>query len=158
VFSDLIHLTCDAIETPEKDLQPYMDLILKSTPPIVSDSPAESDEETVPTILWSFFFKIPKCTNCDRPAGSMLKSGLKMCCGPRFELDYDLAIAQAKLIFENLYANEEFLPRAPDPDEIIFGDETEDVDKAAVNLEASAGETDASGFAVDSKDDGDKLE
>jgi hypothetical protein len=128
-----------------------MDLILKSTPPPTTDKPDESPEEPIPTILCSLFFKMPKCSNCDRPVGSALKPGLKVCCGPRFELDYDHAIAQAKQIFDEMYVGEEFLPRAPDPDEIIFGEETEDGDKEAGNLEASAG--DASGFA-DTPSDG----
>lgn len=43
-----------------------------------------------------------------------------MCCCPFFELDFDESIQQAKNIFKNIYPEEEFLPRAPDPEEIVI--------------------------------------
>lgn len=33
---------------------------------------------------------------------------------------------QAKNLFSKIYPTEEFLPRAPDPDEIIIGDDNDD--------------------------------
>lgn len=41
--------------------------------------------------------------------------------GPQHELDLDLAIQQARDIYRGMYPQEEFLPRAPDPEEIIIG-------------------------------------
>lgn len=35
---------------------------------------------------------------------------------------------QAKDIFNRIYPDQEFLPRAPDPEEIIIGDEADDND------------------------------
>jgi len=47
--------------------------------------------------------------------------------GPRPELDFDLALQEAELIYKQLYPEDEFLPRAPDPEEIIIGgDESEE--------------------------------
>ncbi len=43
------------------------------------------------------------------------------CSGPRFELDYDASVAEARRVFGRMYPGEEFLPRAPEPDEIIVG-------------------------------------
>merc|ERR1712126_532105 len=43
--------------------------------------------------------------------------------GPQHELDFDLAIENAKSIFSGMFPGEEFLPRAPDPEEIVFGDD-----------------------------------
>lgn len=40
--------------------------------------------------------------------------------GPDFALDYDGSIAEAKEMFLTLYPDEEFLPRAPEPEEIIM--------------------------------------
>merc|ERR1719348_1135630 len=49
--------------------------------------------------------------------------------GPGPELDFDQAIADAKNIYNGMFPEEEFLPRAPDPEEIIFGeDENKDQD------------------------------
>ena len=43
--------------------------------------------------------------------------------GPAHELDFDIDIEQAKEIYKGMFPGEEFLPRAPDPEEIAFGDE-----------------------------------
>lgn len=48
---------------------------------------------------------------------------LILCCGPRCELDYDLAIENARQSYEKMFPGEEFLPRAPEPEEIIIGGE-----------------------------------
>jgi len=51
--------------------------------------------------------------------------------GPMPELDLDIAISQAKNIYTGMFPGEEFLPRAPDPEEIILGDEgNEDINDA----------------------------
>jgi len=57
------------------------------------------------------------------------KQSLYLTSGPHFELDYDLTIASAKKIYASMFPDEPFLPRAPDPDEIILGDPAEDNDE-----------------------------
>lgn len=47
------------------------------------------------------------------------------------ELDYDESIAQARKLYEKMYPDDEFLPKAPEPEEII-GDE--DPADGTVNL------------------------
>ena len=44
-----------------------------------------------------------------------------------FELDFDATIERARVLFGYMFQDEDFLPRAPDPEEIIIGgdDETE---------------------------------
>merc|ERR1711953_766065 len=42
--------------------------------------------------------------------------------GPRHELDLTLAIEAARSVHRKLYPEEEFLPRAPDPEEILIGE------------------------------------
>jgi len=41
--------------------------------------------------------------------------------GPVAELDFDIAIEQAREIYSGMFPGEEFLPRAPDPEEIVLG-------------------------------------
>lgn len=48
------------------------------------------------------------------------------------ELDYDESIRQTKLLYEKMYPGDEFLPKAPEPEEIIFGDD--DATEGTVNL------------------------
>ena len=48
------------------------------------------------------------------------------------ELDYDESIRQTKLLYEKMYPDDDFLPKAPEPEEIIIGDE--DGTEGGVNL------------------------
>lgn len=54
-------------------------------------------------------------------------SNLFLTSGPTFELDFDATIERARVLFGYMFQDEDFLPRAPDPEEIIIGgdDETE---------------------------------
>lgn len=64
------------------------------------------------------YFNISACVQC---ADSIkLPLNCRVACGPFFELDYDQSIQQAKTLFTQIFENEEFLPRAPDPEEIII--------------------------------------
>ena len=56
-------------------------------------------------------------------AGDKKFSNLWSASGPSHELDFDLAIQSARDIYRGMYPEEDFLPRAPDPDEIVFGEE-----------------------------------
>merc|ERR1719193_995989 len=60
--------------------------------------------------------------------------------GPRHELDLTLAIEAARSVHKKLYPEEEFLPRAPDPEEILIGggepEEKEAQEKEAKEREA----------------------
>lgn len=65
------------------------------------------------------YFNIPQCLKCQHSDGEN-RANVHIACGPFFELDYDESIRQAKLMFNEIYPNDEFLPRAPDPEEIII--------------------------------------
>ncbi|KAJ2950384.1 hypothetical protein O0L34_g8627 [Tuta absoluta] len=45
-----------------------------------------------------------------------------VCSGPDAGLDFDRAVEQAAAIFKRIAPDSEFLPRAPDPEEIVFED------------------------------------
>ena len=81
-------------------------------------------------LLWSSKFKLKSASK-----ESKVKN-LTLCSGPIFELDYDQAIANAKKYFSEIYPGEDFLPRAPDPEEIIIGEEEE---KGPENYRRNAG-------------------
>ncbi|XP_058065268.1 rab proteins geranylgeranyltransferase component A [Anopheles bellator] len=127
----LIHITSVAVtENPESDLKPYVKQILNSDYPKATESTvtpenasAEPIENTVSTILYEAYFNIPTCAVCEQTTEGSLPAGIHLTCGPFHELDYDHSIRQAKTIFLELYPDEEFLPRAPDPEEIIIGEE-----------------------------------
>lgn len=85
------------------------------------------------------FFNIPTCGNCETGSSSNSSSstdGVHYLCGPHFELDYDRSIEEARRLFGQLYADEDFLPRAPDPEEIIVAGSEEDTDAVNVAVDA----------------------
>jgi len=106
----LLHITSMSIsDDPKTDLKPYIDKIF--------------DLENPPKLLYAAYFIIPQCRGCDQNITPSSINSIQFTCGPFFELDYDLSIENAKNIFNNIYSDEEFLPRAPDPEEIVMGDE-----------------------------------
>uniref|UniRef100_A0A182K005 Rab proteins geranylgeranyltransferase component A n=1 Tax=Anopheles christyi TaxID=43041 RepID=A0A182K005_9DIPT len=131
---NLIHITTLAVsENPEEDLKPYVTQILSKDYPQLSEMAKKNDsssdtecvlnENTTSTILYEAYFNIPSCLVCAENANVSLPAGLRLVCGPYHELDNDQSIEQAKKIFHEIYPDEEFLPRAPDPEEIIIGEE-----------------------------------
>lgn len=104
----LIHITMHTNDTAETD-----------TKPIIQQLFTDSNE-----IIYSLYFNIPMCLKCKHQKRT--PSGVHLACGPSFELDYDMTIDEARRLFKTIYSEDEFLPRAPDPEEIIIGDEADD--------------------------------
>ena len=120
------------------DLPPFAGTQVKS---LLSDSD---------TLLWSLDFSIK--SGQVGPDIDKHISNIHFCNGPYYELDYDLTIDHAKMICKQIYPDDEFLPRAPDPDEIIIGGD---------NSENKNNETqeEQDGIGDSSKDNGqDKIE
>jgi Rab proteins geranylgeranyltransferase component A len=127
--TDLIHLSTLCESGAQKDLQQFLETFFR-------EDFADNDEnESKPTIVYSAFFEVPiSRKNFDyisKQQGPIFK-----CCGPFLELDYKESIRQSRLLFAKMYPDEEFLPKAPEPEEIIIGDE--DISNAAINLGALA--------------------
>ena len=87
-------------------------------------SPSDIDVDSVlsdkESLLWTLDFKIVS-KNIVINNETVYDSNIFYCNGPYFELDYDLTIEHAKQICKQIYPDEDFLPRAPDPEEIIIG-------------------------------------
>ena len=88
-------------------------------------------------------------------ATSEVASNVRVCSDPRFELDYDLAIDSARQIFASIYPDDEFLPRAPEPEEIVLpgGEEPQTEDKPEESAEDNAREGEADIKQEDDKND-----
>uniref|UniRef100_A0AAR5P4W1 RAE1/2 domain-containing protein n=1 Tax=Dendroctonus ponderosae TaxID=77166 RepID=A0AAR5P4W1_DENPD len=108
----LLHMTTKLVSSPKEDLQH-----------IVSNLLGGNEEDGKPNILWSCYFSLPEAAQQQQKQD--LPENLFLCSGPNLDLDYDAAIHNAKGIFEKMYPGLDFLPRAPDPDEIIIGGEEE---------------------------------
>lgn len=140
---DLIHITCKGSgASPAQDIQPFEQQLFNDT-----------NEKT---ILWTMYFHIPQCMKCQHNLDAA-SGNVHIACGPIFELDYDETIRRAKKMFHEIYRDEEFLPRAPDPEEIIIeGDAvaiTDDVDSTLIEEnDGSPARDNASSSAGDSSD------
>lgn len=76
------------------------------------------DENNVkPKLLWSCYYNqaTADCTHITDKYQNLYVTS-----PPVNELDYDSVIEEAKSIFDTLLPDEEFLPRAPDHDEIVI--------------------------------------
>ncbi|XP_055855161.1 rab proteins geranylgeranyltransferase component A [Episyrphus balteatus] len=110
----LIHITAEAISNdPEADLEPFAKQVFNNE---IAGSPK---------LLFAAYFLIKRCKICQQTETTSVNQipRLLSTCGPFFEIDYDSSIQNAKDVFDRIYPNESFLPRAPDPEEIIIGDE-----------------------------------
>ncbi|KAK2586255.1 hypothetical protein KPH14_001511 [Odynerus spinipes] len=142
----MVHMTCKRTKTAKEDLEYMVKKFLRSemVEPSAGRSSTDSHTQTVspdkrhlqegdtkdyeqneehlkPQILWSLFLNLPAS---DIKLNDTAPSNIYLCSGPDLELDFDFAVDQAKEIFKSMYPDEDFLPRAPDPEEIVLeGDE-----------------------------------
>ncbi|XP_076274633.1 rab escort protein [Rhynchophorus ferrugineus] len=120
----LVHLTAKQTTTPQEDFKHIIDNLFQ-----FNDQSTEDIRK--PKILWSCYFSLPE-TNSSDLKGTNHPPNLFVADGPDLDLDYDLTIKKAKDIFKQIYPDDEFLPRAPDPEEIIFGGEENEKENVEV--------------------------
>ncbi|XP_015177725.1 PREDICTED: rab proteins geranylgeranyltransferase component A 1 [Polistes dominula] len=142
----MVHMTCKRTKTAKEDLEYMVKKFLRSemVEPSLGRSSTDSHTQTVspdkrhlqegnqqdyepneedlkPQILWSLYLNLPAS---DIKLNDTAPSNIYLCSGPDLELDFDFAVDQAKEIFKSMYPDDDFLPRAPDPEEIVLeGDE-----------------------------------
>ena len=106
----LVHLSSPCVNSAKQDLLPVLKKLFKFS---------KADESKKPQILWSCFYnslfidpnKEIKCTT----------DKLHVVNNPIHEAaDYDHCVDEAKKLFGLLYPHEEFLPAAPDAEDIII--------------------------------------
>lgn len=138
----VMHMTCKQQTNAKEDLMPVVKKLLRtdfdddgwSGKAETGDQGTQTSEETggeqdvakevaKPRVLWSLFFNSPETSSCD--LASDAPANVFLCSGPDYDLDFEFAVKQAKQIFEKMYPGCEFLPRAPDPEEIIVDDGAE---------------------------------
>jgi len=95
--------TKSSSENPEHDLKPCVELVLGAD---------------VSEIIWKFYYQ-----QLIGPKNSSVETdevrGFHITSPPHEDIDYSRCIQEAEQIFHKICPNQEFLPRAPDPDEII---------------------------------------
>ncbi|XP_015113008.1 rab proteins geranylgeranyltransferase component A 1 [Diachasma alloeum] len=142
----MVHMTCKRTSSAREDLAyvvkkflaanalepnvvPYPTDVHTQTAPEKSHLQEGDDEgkdkqldHLKPHVLWSMYLNLPAS---DIKLSDSAPKNVHLCSGPDLDLDFDFAVNQAKEIFKTMYPDEDFLPRAPDPEEIVLeGDET----------------------------------
>jgi hypothetical protein len=126
IFADLVHLSTSFQDGARADLKPFIETFLRH------DHNDESEDDSKPTILYSAYFEVPASIRGHDYISE--QNGPIYSCGGTFcELDYDESIKQSRMLYSKMYPDDEFLPKAPEPEEIIIGD-TEDDREGTVNL------------------------
>lgn len=122
---DLVHLSTSCKEGAQKDFQQFIETFFK-----LNYDP-ECEDDGKPVIIYSAFFEIP-CSVRGHDYVTDQNGPIYSCCGPFVELDYDESIKQSRELYAKIYPGDEFLPKAPEPEEIIIGEE--DAGEGTVNL------------------------
>uniref|UniRef100_A0A023G972 Putative gdp dissociation inhibitor n=1 Tax=Amblyomma triste TaxID=251400 RepID=A0A023G972_AMBTT len=109
----VVHLTCSSVQdTAEKDLEPAVKILFNT-----SHSP-EGEDSSKPQALYVLYFNAEDTTQA--PLNENCPPGLILVSSPGPYLDYEHPVNEAREVFRTMYPNEEFLPRAPDPEEILL--------------------------------------
>ncbi|XP_062592919.1 rab proteins geranylgeranyltransferase component A 2-like [Saccostrea cucullata] len=140
----VVHLTKESEDdkkSPEESLQADVTKLFQE----------DSSEDDKPRIIWSLYYQ-QKINTGDQCSGT--PSNVRVVPGPGPEIDIDQAVNIARGIFEEAMPGEDFLPRPPNPEDIIFVDEeetqvTQEADKTEFNATSqnsdnNAAETDSS--------------
>lgn len=125
IFLDLVHMITQQVEFPENDFKECIENLFTF----------KQDENTKkPLILWSCYYTIPDSNDLDLQED--VPENVFICPGPDCDIDYDTAVKKAKNIFTTMYPDQEFLQRAPDPEDIIFETEENNTDTEKLENEA----------------------
>lgn len=120
----VVHLTCGSIQdAAEKDLEPAVRILFNT-----SNSP-EDEDSCKPKALYVLYFNAEDTTQS--PLNEHCPPGLILVSSPGAYLDYEHPVNEAREVFRTMYPNEEFLPRAPDPEEILLEHENNPGDHRA---------------------------
>ncbi|XP_068627659.1 rab proteins geranylgeranyltransferase component A 1 [Battus philenor] len=109
----VVYFITNKVKDAETDLKPYAERIFDMT------GGDQNEETEKPKCLWSLFYNV---MDTSATASSSVPC-VHVCSGPDAGLDFDRAVEQAEQIFKKICPGEEFLPRAPDPEEIVFEDD-----------------------------------
>lgn len=106
----IVYLWTKASSPPEGETDAKLDLF-PTVERIFGNDISES-------IVWSFYYH-QLCGSEYEPVDTTGSNGLHITSPPSNDIDYEHNIKEAELIFSRMCPDQEFLPRAPDPDEII---------------------------------------
>ncbi|XP_053402003.1 rab proteins geranylgeranyltransferase component A 2-like isoform X2 [Mercenaria mercenaria] len=80
-------------------------------------------DENKPAMLWSLYFTQKDMSEVQ--ASNNIPENVVLMSGPGTEIDIDRPVQEAKEVFKRILPDEEFLPKAPNPEDIIYVDDSE---------------------------------
>ncbi|KAJ8960384.1 hypothetical protein NQ314_006074 [Rhamnusium bicolor] len=129
----IVHLISSQISDPEEDFKHVVQNLFET-----SFEKEQMNSSDKPQVLWSCYFSLPDSNISD--LRDNVPQNVYLCPGPDMDLDYDHSIKKAKEIFQEIYPDTEFLPRAPDPEEIIIGGDDEDINEEVLRTKDNENE------------------
>lgn len=99
--------------SPAEDLKSVIETLYRG-----GDEPEQENEVSRPNILWSLHFSM----NEYEVGSGILPPNVFSSPGPNASMDFDEYVIEAKRIFTAIFPNEEFLPKVPDPDDLVLED------------------------------------
>jgi hypothetical protein len=112
----VVQVVAEGVTTPEADIKPVTDILFQ---PRNEEEHLDGDDR--PVVLWDLYFEQLDTAGSD--LGSRAPDNVFIVPGPVNELDFECCIREARRIFDLICPGEEFLPKAPNPEDIIWGDE-----------------------------------
>jgi len=128
----VVHLITPQGTTAVEDLEHVLTALFKS------------DVTQRPNVLWSLHFNVHQYEN---PEAGSLPSNVFTTAGPNSILDLDDNVLQAKKVFLSMFPGEEFLPRVPDPEDVITEDMEEFPPEAADEEPSNQAETETAAIS-----------
>ncbi|XP_060596354.1 rab proteins geranylgeranyltransferase component A-like [Ruditapes philippinarum] len=83
----------------------------------------ENKHENKPAMIWSLYFTQTDMSEVQ--GSSIIPDNVILMSGPGIEIDIDTPVLQARKVFKKILPDEEFLPKAPNPEDIIYVDDSE---------------------------------
>nr|CAD7197565.1 unnamed protein product [Timema douglasi] len=159
----VVHMTCKQQTSAKEDLQPVVAKLFSTDVDNFHQTRVSADTPTThtqvgsggeegefektsiveqdlvkPQVLWCLYFNCLDTSSTDLSSNTPAK--VYLCSGPELDLDFEFAVQQARDIFGKMYPDLEFLPRAPDPEDIVLEGEEEndgaDTDSKPENVSA----------------------
>jgi len=142
----VVHLTAEGTSnTPRADLEALVKSLTRTTDTLAGeadDAPGVVKEAACPKLLWASYFKR---SVADVPVDHEAIPGNVLVCKSSGDgdLHFEDAIEEAQRLFEVICPNDEFLPKAPDPEDLVWDDGTDADADDATDVEAATAAADA---------------
>lgn len=129
----LVYFSClneSSEESARQFFTPLLDKIFDITHQSQGYTEQSEKPTTKPSLLWALFFT--RQTTLDMPH-SVNPDRISIVKGPVNEQDYESSINEARRIFHHHFPDEDFLPRAPDAEDIIMEGDDDGEDEQPSN-------------------------